>query len=33
MDDVIKLLMFLAALYGACQSARKAWQLGTELFG
>jgi len=33
MDDFIKLLMFLAALYGAYHSARTAWRLGAELFG
>jgi hypothetical protein len=33
MDDLIKFLMFVGALYGAYHSAKKAWQLGTELFG
>jgi hypothetical protein len=33
MGDLIKFLMFLVALYGAYHSARKAWRLGTELFG
>jgi hypothetical protein len=33
MDDFIKVLMFVAALYGAYRSARTAWRLGTELFG
>jgi hypothetical protein len=33
MDDFIKFLMLVAALYGAYHSARTAWRLGTELFG
>jgi hypothetical protein len=33
MDDLIKSLMFVAALYGAYHSARKVWQLGTQLLG
>jgi hypothetical protein len=33
MEDIIKFLMFVGALYGAYQSAKTAWRLGTELFG
>lgn len=33
MDDFMKVLAFAVALYSACSSAKKAWQLGTELFG
>ena len=33
MDDFIKFLMFMGALYGAYRSAMTAWRLGTELFG
>jgi hypothetical protein len=31
MDDFIKFLMFLGALYGAYQSAKTAWRLGADL--
>jgi hypothetical protein len=33
MDDFIKFLMFVGALYGAYHSGKTAWRLGTELFG
>lgn len=33
MEDVIKFLMFVGALYGAYHSAKTAWRLGIELFG
>lgn len=33
MDEFIKLLMFMAAVYGAYQSVKTAWRLGAELFG
>jgi hypothetical protein len=33
MNDIAKLALFLAALYGMYHSARTAWRLGTELFG
>jgi hypothetical protein len=33
MEDFIKFLMFVGALYGAYHSAKTAWRLGTELFG
>ena len=33
MEDFIKFVMFVGALYGAYRSARTAWRLGTELFG
>jgi hypothetical protein len=33
MEDFIKLLMFIGALYSAYHSAKTAWRLGTELFG
>lgn len=33
MDDAVKFLMFLIAVYGAYKSARTAWRLGGELFG
>jgi len=32
-DDALKVLMFLAALYGTYKSARTAWRLAGELFG
>jgi len=31
MDDLVKLLAFLAAVYGACQAVRTAWRLGNNL--
>jgi hypothetical protein len=31
MNDLVKLLMFLAAVYGAYQAARTAWRLGDDL--
>jgi hypothetical protein len=33
MDDFIKFLMLVGALYGAYHSAMTAWRLATELFG
>jgi hypothetical protein len=33
MDDFIKLLVLAGALYSTYCSARKAWQVGAELFG
>jgi hypothetical protein len=33
MNDFIKFLTFVAALYGAYHAARTTWRLGTELFG
>jgi hypothetical protein len=33
MEDLIKFLIFAAALYSAYRSVRTAWRLGTELFG
>jgi len=32
MEDFIKFLVFVGALYGAYHSAKTAWRLGTELF-
>jgi hypothetical protein len=33
MDNFVKFLMFVGALYGVYHSAKTAWRLGTELFG
>ena len=33
MEDFIKFVMFVGALYGTYHSAKTAWRLGTELFG
>jgi len=33
MEDFIKFLMFVGALYCAYHSAKTAWRLGAELFG
>jgi hypothetical protein len=33
MDDAVKFVMFLIAIYGAYKSARTALRLGGELFG
>lgn len=33
MDDFFKFLLFVGALVSAYHSGKKAWQLGTELFG
>jgi len=33
MDDFVKFLMFVGALYSAYQSAKTAWRLGTDLLG
>ena len=33
MENLIKFLMFVGALYGTYHSAKTAWRLGTELFG
>lgn len=33
MDDLIKFLLFVAAVSATCHSARTAWRLGTELLG
>jgi hypothetical protein len=32
-NDLLKLLLFAAAVYGAYKAVRTAWQLGTELLG
>ena len=33
MDDFIKLVKFLAAVYGACAAVSTAWRLGADLLG
>jgi hypothetical protein len=33
MDDIIKVLMLVAAVYGTYRSARTTLRLGAELFG
>ncbi len=33
MEDFIKFVMFVGALYSVYHSARTAWRLGTQLFG
>lgn len=33
MEDFIKFLVFLGALYSAYQSAKTIWRLGTDLLG
>ena len=33
MDDAVKLVMLLIALYGTCKSARTAYRLVGDLFG
>lgn len=33
MDDLLKLLLFAAAVYGAYAAVRTAWQFGNDLLG
>jgi len=33
MNDFLKLIAFMIAVYGAYHAVRTAWRLGTDLFG